>query len=211
MATWNERFFATTRGQVVALLRQGERTVDELARALDLTDNAVRAHLASLERDGLVRQAGLRRGASKPAFVYALTPAADRLFPKSYGTLMRLLLDALAKRLPPQEIDDTLREVGHRAAGGAVAPPGDLEERVRYGLAVLEELGGLATCEKRNGGFVIQGASCPLAEALPGHPEVCHLAETLLSDVIGAPVVEHCERGDPPRCCFEVLACKESA
>ena len=119
--------------------------------------------------------------------------------------------DALAARLSPEAIDATLREVGHRAAEGAAAPPGDLAERVRHGLAVLEELGGLATCEQRNGGYVIQGASCPLAEALPGHPEVCHLAETLLSDVIGAPVVEHCERGESPRCCFEVLARDGSA
>jgi hypothetical protein len=28
----------------------------------------------------------------------------------------------------------------------------------------------------------------------------------MLSDVIGAPVRECCERGDRPRCCFEVGA-----
>jgi DNA-binding transcriptional ArsR family regulator len=43
----NERFFAHTRGQVVALLRHGDRTVEELAQALGLTDNAVRAHLVT--------------------------------------------------------------------------------------------------------------------------------------------------------------------
>jgi predicted ArsR family transcriptional regulator len=56
------RFFETTRGQIVGLLRRGRRTVEELARALGLTDNAVRNHLATLERDGLVRQDGVRRG-----------------------------------------------------------------------------------------------------------------------------------------------------
>src|SRR5262245_19414890 len=91
----DERFFASSRGQVVTLLRRGERTVDEMAQALGLTDNAVRAHLATLERDGLVRQAGLRRGTSRPAYAYALTPAAERLFPKAYGALLRLLLDVL--------------------------------------------------------------------------------------------------------------------
>lgn len=81
------------------LLRQGDRTVEKLAQALGLTDNAVRAHLATLERDGLVRQAGLRRGTSKQAYAHALTPAAERLFPKAYGTLLRMLLDALTERL----------------------------------------------------------------------------------------------------------------
>ena len=52
----DERFFASTRGQIVTLLRRALRTVDELAGELGLTDNAIRAHLAALERDGLVTQ-----------------------------------------------------------------------------------------------------------------------------------------------------------
>ena len=46
----NARFLASTRGQIVILLRQGHATVDDLATTLGLTDNAVRAHLAGLER-----------------------------------------------------------------------------------------------------------------------------------------------------------------
>jgi predicted ArsR family transcriptional regulator len=202
----DERFFASTRGQVIMLLRHGDRTVEELAQALGLTDNAVRAHLATLERDGLVRQSGLRRGTSKPAYAYALTPAAERLFPKAYGTLLRLLLDVLAERLPPSAVDDALRDVGHRVAAAQAVPIGELRGRVDQALAVLADLGGLAEAEKRGDGFIIRGASCPLAAAIPGHPEVCLLAETLLSDVIGVPVAECCERGDQPRCCFAVPA-----
>lgn len=54
----NQRFFASTRGRIVTLLRHSSHTVEELAEALDLTDNAVRAHLATLERDGVVQQRG---------------------------------------------------------------------------------------------------------------------------------------------------------
>jgi predicted ArsR family transcriptional regulator len=46
----DERFFASLRGQVVTLLRHGDQTVEELAQALGLTDNAVPAHLVTLER-----------------------------------------------------------------------------------------------------------------------------------------------------------------
>ena len=65
------------------LLRRSGRTVEELARALDLTDNGVRAHLAVLERDGIARQRGsVRRGSGggKPAYVYELTSEAEELF-----------------------------------------------------------------------------------------------------------------------------------
>jgi predicted ArsR family transcriptional regulator len=55
------RFLETTRGRVLAHLRRGPTTVEELAQALDLTDNAIRA-LTTLDRDGLVRQTGVRRG-----------------------------------------------------------------------------------------------------------------------------------------------------
>jgi predicted ArsR family transcriptional regulator len=56
------RFLETTRGRVLAHLRRGPATVEELAQALGLTDNAIRPHLTALERDGLVRQTGVRRG-----------------------------------------------------------------------------------------------------------------------------------------------------
>ena len=77
---WNQRFFASTRGRIVMLLRRASRTVDELAQALNLTDNAVRAHLATLERDGFVRQLGERRGNGKPAYIYELSLDAEQLF-----------------------------------------------------------------------------------------------------------------------------------
>src|SRR5713226_3364089 len=93
---WNQHFFASTRGQIVTLLRRGSRTVDELAQALNLTDNAVRAHLATLERDGFVRQRGVRRGSSKPAYVYDVNPEAESLFPKAYDRVLRQVLDVLS-------------------------------------------------------------------------------------------------------------------
>jgi len=64
----DERFFPSTLGQVMqamTLLRGGDRSVEELARALGLTDNAVRAHLVTLERDEIVRQDSAAERASQ--------------------------------------------------------------------------------------------------------------------------------------------------
>jgi DNA-binding CsgD family transcriptional regulator len=65
---WDRKFFVSTRGRIVTLLRCTGRTVEELARALGLTDNGVRSHLAILERDGIVRQHGTvsHEGAANP-------------------------------------------------------------------------------------------------------------------------------------------------
>ena len=46
MTHWDEKFFRSTRGHIVAPLCCGGRPVDELARELGLTTNCVRAHLA---------------------------------------------------------------------------------------------------------------------------------------------------------------------
>ena len=202
--TWDKRFLATTRGRIVALLRRKTRTVDELASALGLTDNGVRAHLATLERDGLVRQQGVRRGAGKPAYAYELTADAERLFPRPYPLVLRTLLDVLAERSNPEEVEAHMREVGRRLATGLGGEGADQRARVMAAVVVLNELGGLAELEEEDGRMVIRGYSCPLAEVVPGHPEVCRLAESLLTELVGSSVSEHCDRSEPARCCFEV-------
>lgn len=200
-----ERFFGSTRGRVVTLLRRERRTVDELAGELGLTDNAIRAHLAALERDGLVTQGESRRGGGKPSFTYQLTPEAERLFPKAYGVLLQQLLQVLAERLPRDVIADALREVGHRIAAGSITRDEALPQRLQAALVMLEALGGLAEAEEIEGGVLIKGYSCPLATAVDGNPDACLLAESLLADLIGVPVRQVCDRGSPPRCRFEVL------
>src|SRR5437763_1629507 len=72
----DDRFWTSTRGQLLILLRRGIDTVNDLAAAIGLTDNAIRSHLTALERDGLVRPSGTRRGPRKPTVTYALTPEA---------------------------------------------------------------------------------------------------------------------------------------
>jgi predicted ArsR family transcriptional regulator len=204
---WDERFLESKRGQIVALLRRSGRTVEELARALDLTNNGVRAHLATLERDRVVRQRGsVRRssGGGKPAYVYELTPDAEELFPKGYEPVLRRLLDVLAERLGPEGSEALLRSVGHRMAEGQATPTDGTRLRLEAAVEVLNELGGLAELEEHDGGLVIRGYSCPLAAVTPAHPEVCRMAETLLTELAGVPVHEHCDRGERPRCCFEV-------
>ncbi len=201
---WNRRFFASTRGRILTLLRRSSRTVDELAQALDLTHTAVRAHLAALERDGLVQQRSERRGSGKPSSVYDLAPAAEDLFPKSYGQLLDQLLEVLHGRMTPEEVETLLREVGRRMAAPWKIPPGELRVRLEAAVQVLNELGGLM--ERETGGETvgIRGYRCPFAAVVPEHPEVCRLAEALLSELVGMPVQEQCARTGPVPCRFVV-------
>jgi predicted ArsR family transcriptional regulator len=201
----DRRFFESTRGQIVTMLRASPCTVEDLAGKLDLTDNAIRAHLLTLERDGMVRQSGLRRGPRKPHFTYALTPEADALFPKAYDALLNQLIAVLKNRLEPAEIEEVLREVGRAIASGAPEGEGaDLEKRIHTAVRVLETLGGATEIEHDGDKIVIRGHGCPLAAAVSVHPEVCHLAETLVAEIVKVPVKEHCDRSGTPKCRFEI-------
>jgi predicted ArsR family transcriptional regulator len=205
LSSRNQRFFASTRGQIITILRRSSRTVDELAQALDLTDNAIRAHLVTLERDGIVQQHGMRRGSGKPAYAYDLAPEAEQLFPKAYGPVLQNVLEVLSERMPTDEVETLLREAGRRIAAGWNVPSGNLRMRLEAAVEVLNELGGMAELEEGDGHYCIRGYSCPLATVVPGHPAVCRLAETLLTELVGVPVQEHCDNAELPRCRFIIL------
>lgn len=202
----DKRFFASTRGRIVSLMRGGTKTVNDLSQELELTDNAVRAHLLSLERDGLIRQSGVQRGTRKPHFAYELTAEAEHLFPKAYDALVNQLIAALKGRLTPKALREVLREVGRSLASNQTSETkrGNLETRADNAVTALEAIGGAARVEKEDGKLFIRSGSCPLATAVAEHPEVCQLAEALVAEIMGVNVRERCDRTDTPRCAFEV-------
>lgn len=199
---WKERLLGSTRGRIVALLRRGERTVNELADAMGLTDNAVRTHLSALERDGLVALRGVRRSVGKPSYLYALTPEADTLFPRAYGVVLRTLVETLRRTLPPDQVEALVEETGRRLGAGLPRAAGDLPQRAEAAVAVLAELGGLAEWEMEGSAATIRGFGCPLREAVDDSPLVCRIAAALLSEVVGYDVEECCHRGESPSCRF---------
>jgi len=203
---WRTRMLESTRGRILDLLRAKEQTVNDLAAALGLTDNAVRAHLLSLERDELIRQSGTQPGFRKPHATYALTPEAEQVFPKAYGVLLDLLLIVISKQLSPKELGAAMREVGRKVADNHLleVKGKSRRQRIETALRILKDLGGSAKFEESEGKDFIRGNGCPLAAATARHPEACLIAEALLAQVIGAPVKEHCIHGAAPSCRFEI-------
>jgi predicted ArsR family transcriptional regulator len=199
------RLIEGTGGRILELLRQAPRTVDELAAALNLTRTAVRAQLATLERDELVERREARRGTSKPARTYGVTMPAELLFSRAYIPILTELVHVLARRLSPGEFDAIMRDVGRGAMADRAAPRGGtLRERVGRASSLLIELGGLSEVEEEDGLFVIRSYGCPLAAATALHPEACNALESMLSEFVGSRVTKCCDRYDRVRCCFEV-------
>ena len=203
---WDERFFETTKGRILALLRRGSRTIDELASALGVTDNAIRLHVAALERDGVVQQRGVRPTGGKPAYSYEVAPEAERLFTKAYIPVLTQLVGVLEERLSPSELQALLREVGRRIAAARGTSPGTVRAKAEVAATVLTELGGIVDVEEQDGRITLRGFSCPLADAVRAHPATCQAVESLVAELTGGAVQERCDRAGRPRCCFELAS-----
>jgi predicted ArsR family transcriptional regulator len=173
-----------------------------------MSDNAVRSHLMALERDGLIRPAGVRRGtgAGKPAVLYQLAPGAEPMLSNAYPPVLVALLEVVATELPDR-VKDLMHRVGGRlaaSAGGQAA--GSLPQRVQAAADALAALGGDVEVTDEDGVLTIRGCGCPLSTAVSQRPEVCLAVESLVSGLCGAPAVSGCEHGERPRCRFRVAA-----
>jgi predicted ArsR family transcriptional regulator len=202
---WHHRFFQSTRGRVLALLRGAARTVNEISGTLGLTQNAVRVQLSALERDGLVKQRGTRAGTRKPHLSYELTDEAEALFPKAYSPVLTELLAVLTARLPEQTVNEILDEAGRRLAKHHFPEESaDLDQRLGEVLSVLTQIGGYAELVREGDAYVIVGTSCPIYDTVKTHPTACRSLSSMLSKATGAEVVEKCQKGAKPRCRFEL-------
>jgi predicted ArsR family transcriptional regulator len=134
----------------------------------------------------------------------ALTSDAEQLFPKAYDQVLKHLLDVLSERATPQEREEMLRTVGRRFSTKWPIPDGNLQVRLNRAVEALHQLGGLAELEQSDETYAIHGYSCPFAAVAPSHPEICQLAETLLTELVGAPVQQKCGSHGPNYCFFIV-------
>lgn len=202
---WFNLLTGETRGRLLGLLRQSERSIPDLAEALGISDTAVRNHVAALQRDGLVEPADVERETGgKPARRYRLVAAAEELYPKAYAFVLVELLRTLEAREGREAVVALLREVGGRAAPASASGDEALGSRVASAAAVLRELGGEVEVERAGDGWCIRGHGCPLSAAVREYADVCELAASLVEQVTGRPVTGCCQHGERPKCGFLV-------
>jgi predicted ArsR family transcriptional regulator len=196
-----------TRRHILESLRRKSQSADDLARELELTTNAVRFHLASLEAEGLVEVAGSRKpeGRGKPAVLYGITKAADLAFSKAYAPVLEAVLQELRNSVANDQVIPFLHRVGKRLIPDE-AKDQPLPRRVRTASEALNSLGGVTTVVKTDNGYEIRGLACPLSAVVSGEPCACTVVESLLERIVGGSVRERCDRTGRPRCCFEIPA-----
>jgi predicted ArsR family transcriptional regulator len=157
-----------------------------------------------LHRDGIVEQAGTQRDTGgKPARLYGLTHEGEELFPKAYALVLSKLVAEIIRAEGLERATQLLRAVGKQAAAGTrhAANP---HQRAEAAAAVFRDLGADVLVEKTAQGWRLQSYGCPLSAVTSGLPEMCELGKALVAEIAGAPVTECCQRGEHPRCAFEI-------
>jgi predicted ArsR family transcriptional regulator len=192
------------RDRIVRLLLERRNTIEALANKLGVTENAVRAQVALLQREGVVEVQGEVKGTRRPAAVYGLRPGADIHFSNAYPVFLSQLVRVLAQKLSQTEFRSVMRALGKRLAGSVPRPAGDPRERVRAGLKFLKVLGSAAEMTAEKGMIIITSFGCPISEAVSADERSCIAMETLLKELTGLPVSERCEHGERPSCRFEI-------
>ncbi|GAC1499632.1 MAG: HTH domain-containing protein [Vulcanimicrobiaceae bacterium] len=188
-----DRFFQSTRGKIVAELRRRHAaSAVELAQNFGLSPNAIRQHLGTLEREGLVLERPVRRGPTKPTYEFSLTAQAEKLFPQQYDRMLGAVLREVRDQAGPEGVGKIFAGIGKRAVSKANArvtsltPEGKLSELTE----ILRENGVAADYTLIDGGFELHEHNCPYATVVRDHPEVCSVIHQVLDGVIGGEHVQ---------------------
>lgn len=204
----------STRREIINILRTtGPLTVGELGDRLGITHVAVRRHLTSLERDGLVTSVQERLPMGRPTRVYSLTDAADELFPKKYGSLTLEVLEFLALQ-PGELVERFFAARGQRLIhkyGPDVSEGATLQDRVERLTEVQVANGYLASCEEAaEGGFILKEYNCPVHQVSRKFPHACQHELEFFRTVLGTDRIERSECiAQGGTCCRYTIAAAE--
>lgn len=171
-------------------------TVEELSRALNITRNAIRQHLAGMERDGLVSQSGTRPTRGRPEQLYVLGEKGRELFPRHYSWFAQLLIESIRQEAGSAGLGTRMSDMGQRVADqlrGEAAMPESLAERLARLAELMTSLGyGAKAVSPADGSQTIEANNCVFHHLAAQYPEVCQFDLALMSRLAGKPV-EHQE------------------
>ncbi len=199
-----------SRAAIVEFLkRRGSATRADIAGHLGHTREAVRQHLAVLEREGWVTRdeapAGKRPG--RPSIHFTLTAAGDHLFPKHYDAMSIELIDTLVERLGEAGLHDMLKAITDRQVERWQAELAGLDLADK-----LEKLKGIyfaddpyTRVERDGEGFVLIERNCPFLNVALQRPALCSVTVSTLSRLLGVRVYREARVQDGDRhCAFRV-------
>lgn len=171
-----------------ALKRKGRAGVPQLAAELGLNIETIRDHLKTLESHELVRRDGVvRNGPGRPEVVFTLTAAADSLFPRRDGEILRELGSYLLQEGHERLLRDFYGQyIGQRreAALARVAPLSG-EARIAEVAQIFAEMGFMPVVEAVDNTTRLRLCHCPLRDLVDATKIPCGAEIAFLTELLG--------------------------
>lgn len=180
--------------QLLRLLQKnkGGLTLEELSAHLDISRNAVRQHIATLESNGFVTLGIMRPSGGRPEQLYVLTEEGMEFFPRHYSLFAQLLVESIAQESGVSGLRTRLEAMGTRVAQQLLAQNPGLKvgaQKVEKLAEIMESLGYSARSIATTGGLpVIEADNCVFHNLAMKNPEICHFDLALLTTFTGSGV-----------------------
>jgi predicted ArsR family transcriptional regulator len=189
-------------------------TVQELVEVLSVTRTAVRQHIASLMRDGLVAPGSKIASGGRPRRLFALTDKGRAAFPRHFSWFGELLVEAVASEGHAARLPVRLRRIAAAvvAQGRRDTPAGRLQSVEKLAKR-MNQLGYDAQVSRSaEGGPAIEASNCIFHDLAVKHPAVCEFDLALLSGYSGARVELHeCMTRGGRVCRFKMASANDQA
>lgn len=200
--------FSTRRILLTMLKTSDTLSVGDMAKRLGITEMAVRRHLNTMERDGLVETTLVRQAMGRPAHKYSLTVHAESLFPKNYHSLTLDLLEELEAesegdpvgRLFERRKQKLIRKYSDRMRTAS------LRDKVAELAKIQNDNGYMADWELDDqGNYVINEFNCPISQVANKYNHACQSELALFGELLGAEVERvECLAKDGKRCKYVI-------
>jgi predicted ArsR family transcriptional regulator len=203
-----------TRRAIAQLLKQdGSLDAETLATRLGITAMAVRQHLYALQDEQLVTYEEEPRPMGRPAKLWHLTPAADRLFPDGYAELTLSFIHSIQEAFGEAGLERLLAirtrdqiEVYTQK----LKKQRSLKQRLKTLAALRTHEGYMANVQAQaDGSFLLVENHCPICAAATACTGLCdkelETFQSVLGDGIDIQRVEHIVAG-ARRCAYRICA-----
>lgn len=203
-----------TRRAVIDLLKQqGAVDAKSLSAQLGVSAMAVRQHLYALQKEKLVTFEEEAGETGRPAKLWRLTPAADRLFPDGYADLTLSLINSVKEAFGEAGLEKLLTVRAKQQIDAyefSIPQEAFLEERLNILAHLRTEEGYMAEIQSlEDGSFLLVENHCPICAAATACTGLCAKELEIFQHVLGADAIiertEHIISGER-RCVYQVSA-----
>lgn len=201
---------SSTKDKIINMLKRRKKmTVAEFAERLNITPMAVRRHLHTLERNGLINAELKRQTMGRPLHVYTLSDQGEGLFPNQYENLSLDILWELEAMNGRDSVYELLLRRKNRTKDRYKEEIDDLpfSQKLTKLAKLQEEKGYMVEVEDdQDGSFLFRQYHCPIMKVAENYQNVCLQEVELFKEVLDAEEVsgEDCLVSGADCCTFKI-------